>query len=681
MFGLNPSAFHVFNLILHILSAILLFSLLKRMTGEYWKSLFVSALFAIHPVNAESVAWIAELNNVLSGFFFMLTLLIYSAYSRQREWKKYILAILAFAFGLLSKPVLMTLPFILLLLDLWPLKRIQIMREDAEEKGRTMKITGIPIFQLLMEKVPFMFLASLSLISNIVGANIRMGLYSAEAVPMGLRISNALVSYIKYLKNLFWPVDLAVYYPYPSMIPLWQVAGACVLLILITLIALRLVNKQPYYLVGWLWFLGGLVPFLGLVQSGFWPELADRYAYLTSLGIFIALTWGVSNQLIRWKNSGKILVLGGTIAVLVLMVLSWRQVGFWKNSETLFARAVSVTENNYLAHYDLGLALFNRGEIDGAINQFRQALSIKPDDIMVRNNLGVAMSRKNDIQGAIHQYKEVINKDPYHYLAYFNLAQAYTELRDFKSASEWYQKGLNIAPNDVLARNSLGSLFLSSGDTDGAVAQFRESLRINPHQADVFCNLGKAYIMKGSYKKAEESFQRAIQERPDHSEAQKGLKNVKTNQEQLMELTLSLNKMIEEDPDNIILYIKLGQVYRQQELYNKAIYQYNKALAIKSDSIESMYGLVLTYSDIKDYSKALDILDALRRIQPYNPEIDYNVACIYAKQNMAEESIRWLKQSLEKGFHKWELIEKDPDLENIRGTTLFNTFINEYKAN
>ncbi|HOD72826.1 MAG TPA: tetratricopeptide repeat protein [Deltaproteobacteria bacterium] len=681
MFGLNPAAFHLMNLLLHITSTILLLSLLDKMTGEFWKSAFVAALFAVHPVNVESVAWIAELNNVLSGLFFMLTLLAYTIYTRSPDWKGYLLTLVAFVFGLLAKPVLVTLPFIMLLLDLWPLRRIRLESNDDLGASVRFKLSGIPVSRLILEKVPFMILAFLSLASNVAGASKRMGLYSTEAVSIGLRMSNAIVSYVKYLGKIFWPVDLAVFYPYPSTVPLWQVAGASFVLILMTLLALRFVVERPYLLVGWLWFLGGLVPFLGLVQSGFWPELADRYAYLTYIGIFIAFAWGLSDLFPRLRPTRRILSGSAAVVVVVLMPLTWIQVSYWKDTETLFKQNISVTENNYLAHYNLGIALFEHGDIDGAIHNFRHALRIKPHDIMPRNNLGVALFKKKDIEGAIREYRECIRINPNHHLAYFNLAQAYREKMGLQEAVEWYLKGLRISPNDIQARNSLGDLFLSMGNNAEAIVQYNESLKINLHQPYALYNLGRAYLKEENYRKAAESFQRALEQNPNSVEASQGLESARGYHERLSAVIAQLKEMIRNDPGNVSLYIKLGDIYNRQDDHGEAINQYRKALSIRPGTMQIMYGLVLIYSDMKDYSKALDLLQDIRRIQPDNPEVDYNIACIYSKQGMKDDSVRWLQNAVDKGFHNWGLIMKDPDLAAIRNTDVFKGFMNEHDIN
>ena len=643
VFGLNPGVFHVLMLALHVASSVLLFSLLKNMTGELWKSAFVGALFALHPVNVESVAWIAELNNVLSGLFFMLTLLAYLFYVRKPGWKRYILVLLIFELGLLAKPAVMTLPFILLLLDLWPLKRLQLEKKGEHDKSWELRISGTPILNLIIEKIPLLALSFASLASNLLGASQRMGLYGAEFAPIGLRISNALVSTVKYLGNLIWPANLAVFYPYPVTIPLWQTAGAVLVLVLVTILALRTVWRHPYFLVGWLWFLGGLVPFLGIFQAGLWPELADRYAYLTFIGIFIVLSWGVPELLGRWNYFKTAAAIAFPGIILALMVLTWIQVGYWKNSEMLFSHARAVTKDNFMAHNGLGLALFQKGDIKGAIHEYRQSIKIKP----------------------------------YYFDAHYNLGNALYSSGYYDEAADEYRTCLRINPQQSgYIRNNLGNVLIAKGNYEGAIKSYLEQARMDPHQPGVYYNIGIAFSRKGNIRKAIEYYEKAIHEKPGYVEAMNDLEKARTAQRTLEGLITEAREGLKIQPRNPVLLTRLGDLYRQLGEDDQAIAHYQKALSIQSGSVKASYGLVLVYSQRQEYAKAVNVLLEMKRLQPDNPEVYYNLACLYAKQDMPDESIRWLKQSIDKGFHNWDLIKKDPDLENIRKTAFVRHLMN-----
>ncbi len=645
MFGLNPGFFHVMSLILHIANSLLLFSVLKRMTGEFWKSAFVGALFALHPMNVESVAWVAELNNVLSGLFFMLTLLAYKFYTEHTTWKRYILALLLFELGLLAKPILMTLPFMLILLDLWPLKRIHVERKGDNGKALGLKTLDVSFTRLLLEKVPFLILSFVAFASIPLKATKLMPLYSPEIVPISLRISNAIVSTLKYLGKLFWPHDMAIFYPYPTMIPWWHVIGAGLVLMLISILAMRAIFKCPYCLVGWLWFLVGLVPVLGFVQGGSWPEMADRYAYLTYIGIFIALSWGIPDLLIRWKYYRSIIITAGSGVILILMVLTWNQVGFWKNEENLFRHATEVTENNYVAHDQLGIVLYyNRGDVEGAIREFQKAQLLNPNFSHV----------------------------------YFDLGRAYTKRREPLMAIEYYLEGLQINPYLPTSHNELGALLVLTGQTDEAIKQYAESLRLDPYQPVVYNNLGNTYIHKADLKKAADCFKAAILINPDYVEAHRSLDNVQIAQSKIEGSISMLKQELEAQPRNQALYEQLADLHRQLGELDEATFLYQKALSIKPDYTKALYGLALIYSTRQEYAKALDMLQGIRQFQPGNPEVYYKIACIYAKQKKVNESISWLKQAIDKGFNNWDQIKKDPDLASIRNTVFINELIKNH---
>ena len=680
LFGLNPGMFHIMSLVIHIAGSVLLFSLLRRMTGKFWESAFVGALFALHPINVESVAWVAELNNVLSGLFFMLTLLLYSRYAEQPILRRYVAALLAFGLGLLVKPVLMTLPFILLLIDLWPLKRIQPERDDSRHNMWGMTIRGVPLSRILLEKVPFALLAAASLISNIYGAEKRMGLYSADIVPMGLRISNALVSSIKYLGKLFWPHDLTIFYPYPSAIPLWQVAVAVLILALFTVSAVRMVLKRPYILVGWLWFLAGLVPFLGIIQAGIWPELADRYAYLTFIGIFIVISWGASELLGRFRYRRVVITAAGTAAVLILTAATWNQTGHWKNSETLFRHALEVTENNHLAHYNLGFFLLEQGNMQEAISHFRRSLEILPKNPSVLNNLGLALFFEGDMDGAISAYREALEASPGSHIAHVNLGYAYTRKGDEEKAIEHFIRGLQSDPHDSKARNCLSDLFLRSGRIDEALEHYHESLRLNPHQPFVHNSLGHAYMKKGNMRKAVECYENAVRLDPRDSEAKNNLINARATLAKSEELIAQVKATIQQRPQDPRLYMHLGDLYFRQGAYDEAITEYQKSLSIQHESVNALYGLAVAYSQTKDYGMALESLQSILRLMPDSPDVHYNIACIYAKQSKVDESIYWLDKSIQKGFNNWNLIRTDPDLHSIRGTEGMQRLVRENEA-
>ena len=420
IYGLNPRGHHYTNLLFHILNTILLLLVLQKMTGALWKSALVAALFALHPLHVESVAWVAERKDVLSTFFWMLTVGVYVLYVENPGVKKYLLTILLFALGLMAKPMLVTLPFVLLLLDYWPLGRFQIKKlgtaqssdgtspkdtrnekrkspkGPAKDAVRSKKNTesgyrwslALP---LIWEKIPLFVIAVASSIVTFFAQQSGGAVRSLEALPFTVRISNALVAYISYIGKTIWPFHLAVFYPHPGMLAGWKIAGACLLLLSISFMAIRALRLYPYFTVGWLWYLGTLVPVIGLVQIGS-QAMADRYTYVPLIGIFIIIAWGIFDLAAGWRYRKEGVAVVSASLLLILMVMTWFQLQHWSNSITLFKHAINVTENNLTAHYNLGLALVKNARMDEAIDHFTRALQINPDNANSHKNLGNAMA-------------------------------------------------------------------------------------------------------------------------------------------------------------------------------------------------------------------------------------------------------------------------------------------------
>jgi len=517
VFGLDATAFHVLMLCLHIACTVLLFIVLQNMTDAPVRSGFVAALFALHPINVESVAWVAELNNVLSGFFFMLTLLSWHAFTVRHGRVRYTLALVLFGLGLLAKPSIMTLPFILLLLDFWPLRRIRV--DWSNDSGRPV-CTGLPLVRLLLEKVPFLGLSLISFISNLMGASERMGLYTGETIPLGLRIANALVSTVKYLGKLFWPSNLSVLYPFPVTIPFWQTASAIVVLSVISVLAVMSIRNRTYFFTGWLWFFVSLVPFLGIFQAGVWPEMADRYAYLTFIGMFICLVWG-TGELVGTHRELIAGVCGvGTLLVLILAGLSWNQLCHWKDNLALYTRVLSVIGDRQGAFHNIGVAI-------------------------AHNNMGVALYEAGDLVGAMDHYRKAISISPSYEHPWFCLGNALLEARDLEGAARALRETIRLNPHMVNAYGMLGMVMISMENYTEAINILQEGLRYNPRHGGLYFSLGQAYLGKGNVGGAVEAFRKAA--RLDHGEAREAL-----------ERAIITRRVLEERVSNIQAQIETG---------------------------------------------------------------------------------------------------------------------------
>lgn len=640
LFGVKPGMHHLTNLIFHIINAMLLFLVLERMTGAMWRSAVVAGLFALHPLHVESVAWISERKDVLSAFFWILTMMGYHCYIQKRTVTRYLIIVLFFVLGLLSKPMLVTLPFALLLLDYWPLNQLRIDRKRDNKNGDATEVMGScdkypNLSVLLLEKIPLMVLAMISCGVTLFAQKSGGAIRTISVIGLGERVGNAISSYIVYLGKMLCPVHLTIFYPYPDVFhPLWVILCALLLLIISAFVLLS-ARRFPYLVVGWFWYIGTLIPVIGILQVGD-QSMADRYTYIPLVGIFLMIVWGLKDIFDR-LHSNKYFVATVTIVVFILLsVASWRQVSYWKNNEALFRHALAVTKNNYLAHGALGGVLIQQGNADEGIKECQEAIRI----------------------------------NPYFYPAYFRLGEEFTKKKDYERASEYYAEGLKIKPDDILALNYLGDLFAKTGKTHEAIIRYSESLQIFQHQPVVYNNLGNVYLLNGDIDKATEYYQDALYEEPNNSQVIKNLKNARVIKE--------VQKLLKANPQNINLYTKLGDIYGQLGGYDKAISQYQKAISIQPKSTQAMNGLVIIYSNRQEYHKALDVLMNMQKIQPNNPDIYYNISCIYAKQKMIDQSVNWLKQSVGKGFHNWELIENDPDLEIIRNTSAVNELIKNH---
>ena len=433
-YGDRPKGHFLTNVLLHITNALLLFMVLFRLTGAIWQSAFVAVLFALHPLNVGSVAWAAERKNVLSTLFWLLTMWVYISYANNPSLKKYGWVALFLALGLMSKPMLVTLPFVLLLLDYWPLRRWNIQNTNGSIEQTT---TSAPLSRLILEKIPLLLLVIGSITTTLIVQSIGGSLKSFDAFPLKERIINAFVSYLSYLQKMVWPSNLSIFYPHPEgALPVWKGVLCGMVLVGITILAVKWIRKAPYFAVGWFWYLGTLVPVIGIVQVGV-QAMADRYAYVPLIGIFIILAWGISGLLEKWDPRKKALPIAAGAVILVLMVAAWVQAGHWKNSITIFKHAVSVTENQYpsfaVAYDNLGYALAKKGDIGEAITHYKTAIKINPNYANTYNNLGAALAQQGSLKEAINYFQEALRLKPNLISARKNLEMA---IREYEQAGE-----------------------------------------------------------------------------------------------------------------------------------------------------------------------------------------------------------------------------------------------------
>jgi len=485
LYGLNSKGHHLNNLLFHLTNAVLLFLVLKRMTGELWPSAGVAAAFALHPLNVESVAWIASRKNVLSTFFWMLTLWSYVRYAEKPRILGYFMVLLFFALGLLAKPMLVTLPFVLLLLDLWPLARFRLPPAWAQETAP--RGDGRPVFPkqatlpIIMEKLPLLLLSIASIWVSLGAAEEGGILLPDQMVPMGLRVQNALVSYVVYIRKTLWPHDLSVFVPYPASIPWWQSLVAGLFLIVVTMVAVRNAGRRPYILVGWLWYLGTLLPVIGLVQQGLWPAVADRFMYVPQVGLFILMVWSLAGLWISSRVSKAVLRLAVGALLLAMMVVTWVQVKCWRDSVALFSHALEVTPRNFLGHVNLGTALATRHQEAEAIEHFHKALDTgHPRPEQVHFNLGLSYNAMGDSDQALWHYHTAARINPRYAEPYIALGTFWLDQKNFDESLRYSFRALEIAKDSAKAHNNVGVALLYQGKPEEAAGHFKEALRIDP---------------------------------------------------------------------------------------------------------------------------------------------------------------------------------------------------------
>jgi tetratricopeptide (TPR) repeat protein len=526
LFGMNAGAHLLVNTGIHVANTLLLFWLLLGTTRARWPSALVAALFALHPLHVESVAWAAERKDTLSTFFGLLSLIAYTHYVETRSRKWYAWTALTLALGLLAKPMLVTWPFVMLLLDYWPLRRLADATSKEYRRGASRREAPTGIASLVREKLPLFLIVAASAVITFVAQSHDRAVRTLADAPVALRLSNALVSYAKYLLLTFWPNDLAVYYPFAG-IPAWQIIGAAFLLIGITVFCVSQRRIRPYLVVGWLWFLGTLVPVIGIVQVG-GQTMADRYFYIPSIGLFIALVFGLADVAKSWRVAPSLSagVTGGVL--LVLATLTNAQVQRWRDSFTLFEHTLAVTPPNLRIEHNLGVALGASNRYDEAAAHFEKALQIDPNFYDGLVAMGVTRAHQGRLPEAIEYFRAAIHSQPDVPKARVQLAHAlWTEKRD-EAALEEMRRASELARKDADIRADFGLALALVGRLQEAIEQLHEALRLNPNNAEAHNNLGLALLASGKARESIPEFEAALRLKPELKGAADNLQRAQT---------------------------------------------------------------------------------------------------------------------------------------------------------
>jgi len=568
LFGSSAAGSHAINLLFHMANTVLLFIVLRQFTGALWRSAWVAALFALHPLHVESVAWVSERKDLLSTFFALLTLFSYARFAQARSdagcelldagqqpaasgirhpassIPYYWLALFFFALGLMSKPMLVTLPLVLLLLDFWPLQRFSL------------SAFRLP---LLVEKIPFCLL---SMVSCVVTFKVQAEggtIQSLANFSMGERIENAFAAYARYLGKTAWPENLAVYYPHPGHWPPMLVVSAAMLVIGLSFGVLWFGRAMPFAVTGWFWFLGMMIPVIGLIQAGD-QSMADRYAYLPLVGVFIILAWGAAELFKRWRLPKWALGIVAGMTVICCAARTADQLRYWQDSETLFRRAIAVTTPNYLAQNNLGDALLQKGQVIEAISHFQAALTIEPDCMMAEKNFANALVEEGQTDQAILHYQKALAIQPDYAEAHNNLANLLKQQGQLDAAALHYEKALETRPDDAKIHHNLAGALLGLGRVDEAIAQYQKALELDPNLIESRHDLGIVLAQNGRVDDAIVQFQKVLQVQPGNAEVHNNIANALLQKGRVDDAIAHYQRALEIHPDFTTVQNNLGHV-------------------------------------------------------------------------------------------------------------------------
>jgi len=684
--GLDPGWHHLTNLFLHIANALLLFITLRTMTGVLFRSAFIALIFALHPIHIESVAWITERRDVLSAFFWILTTFSYVRYTRSQRLIKYIPVFFFMCFGLMAKQMLVTLPFTLLLLDFWPLGRVN----DNTLKRITQKhhpgiITFLSNLQtfirnnkhLLLEKIPLFMLSILSCFVAYYVQKTGGAVKSLSQFPIDIRLSNALISYLQYIAKMLWPFNLAVFYPHPGTLSASKTILSFLIIASCTLIAIHTLKKYSWFAVGWFWYLGTLVPVIGIIQIGS-HALADRFVYIPFIGIYIILAWGIHFLLSNWNKKKLGIAILSTCFFSILIVVSWKQTSYWRNSASIFNHALNTTENNYIAHNNFGLALENQGDILNAIEHFKKSVSIKPNYVIALNNLGVALENIGKPEEAIVHYKKAIQINPKYPDPYINLAFILFHKKQYSEAIKRCYKALTINPKSLKAHIIIANSIAQKGNKKIAEHLYKKALQMNPGSPIAHNHMGSFLLEQNKIEKAISHFQSALKIDPNNLKYKVNLISVMRINKNINTQIDNVLSAIKKQPDNPDLHNKLGNLYRKRGESKKASEIFQQILSAHKDYIPAILSLASLYAENEEYEDSITYFKKAITIQPENNTFFYNIACLYAKENKTMNAILWLKKAIDMGYNNWKLIKEDKDLENIRTSPKYIELIDEY---
>lgn len=709
LFGTHPGLHHLSNATLHALNAVLLYFLCLYMTGARFQSAFAACLFAVHPVCVDSVAWISQKKTLLAAFFWLMTVFVYVRYARMISVKRYLAVCFFTAAGLMTKPVLVTIPIVLLVLDIWPLNRLEGFESSRglhqEEVGSSRSLRW-----LVLEKIPLLFLVFLWGITPFIPEHVTAKNISFEIVPFGLRLKNALVSYVSYLENFVCPVDLAFLYPYPDHVSLFSALAAAVVLGILTLVLLQRFRTHPYLLAGWFVFTISLVPFLGFVQGAVWPAYADRFAYVPFIGLYVGGSWGFKEMATRFEIEKRAVTLAAVLMISVLAFLAFIQTGVWKDNIHLYTHALKVTKGNYLAHNNLGIAYDEKGYFEEAQRQYQASLSVKPGFSKAHHNLAIHLLKRGERKKAAEHFKMSLLSNPDNPVAKYNLAAIAMADGKMEEAESLYMEAISDRPDFSDAYNNLGVLLSRKGNKERALEHFKKAVIHNPENIGALSNLGNElfdmgrfydalkcftkalgmdpmnvqvlndmgvlYGALGMMSKAEESFKKVLALEPGNKMAHDNLNLITQRKKDLESDLEKARKDSESKPGDVKKQVNYAFLASQTGDYKTAESVYLSALTLSPDSLEALAGISQLYEKSGQYDKAIVYYTRLseshrgRRGEAY-----YLIASMHAMMNQSDDAVRWLQSAADSGFSAWAYVQTDYRFDGIRKTKKFKDFM------
>ncbi len=674
LFGLRGGMHRLMNVLYHTAGTLFLFHALKIMTRSVWRSAVVAGLFALHPLRVESVAWVAERKDVLSGLFAFLSMVCYARYAelqrtvsctsaqqhgsvvqkvpcKTRSMRWYWGSIVFFGLGLMSKPALVTLPFVLLLFDCWPLKRLPLPTPQSAVAPVT-KAMWCGWTELAREKWPFFMLSIVS--SGITYAVMKAGgnVLSGEVVPWGLRLANVPISYVRYLIKTIVPINLAPFYPMPDSWPVWYVAGATLILCAVTIIAIRLVRSAPYIIVGWLIFLGMLVPTIGIVQMGY-HSIADRYTYLPLVGLFVAAVWGGADLATKLRLPVFLTFTIGAAVLGAAGLLTWRQVRHWRDDVSLWSWCIAVTKNNPNAHYGLGRAYHELGQLDKAIEQYQAALQLEPGHLLANLNLGVVLARQGRLTDATNYFGAVLAREPKMVEAHLNMGNALFLLKDYAGATNHFAHVLALVPQHPEAHRTYAAALVELGDFNSALGHVNEAIRLVPKDVWLHVFKGRALSGLGRSDEALDAYFTALNINYECAEAHFYLALQWLKRGRLQDAIASFKEAVRINPSWAEAHVQLGIVLTTQGMLAEAIAHYRQALSLRPYdpiALNNLAWLLATTASpqLRDGKEAVQLAERACALTGYRETVFVGtLAAAYAEAGQFDKAVETARRACE----------------------------------